>query len=44
MKRRTRNLARRQLTWMRRLERVRILDAGQASPADLAAQLTVSRP
>ena len=27
MKRRTRNYARRQLTWMRRLERVRILDA-----------------
>jgi tRNA dimethylallyltransferase len=44
MKRRTRNLARRQLTWMRRLERVRILDAGKASPADLAGQLTVPGP
>jgi tRNA dimethylallyltransferase len=43
MKRRTRNYARRQLTWMRRLENVLILDAGAASPAELAGQL-VSRP
>jgi tRNA dimethylallyltransferase len=42
MKRRTRNYARRQLTWMRRLEHVRILDAGAASPAELAGQV-VSR-
>jgi tRNA dimethylallyltransferase len=44
MKRRTRNYARRQLTWMRRLEHVRILDASAASPADLAGQLVFSRP
>ena len=44
MKRRTRNYARRQLTWMRRLERVRILDAGRAAPAELAEQLVFSRP
>jgi tRNA dimethylallyltransferase len=43
MKRRTRNYARRQLTWMRRLENVRMFDAGAASPAELAGQL-VSRP
>jgi tRNA dimethylallyltransferase len=44
MKRRTRNYARRQLTWMRRLEHVRILDAGRAAPAELAEQLVSSRP
>jgi tRNA dimethylallyltransferase len=44
MKRRTRNYARRQLTWMRRLERVRILDAGGAAPAELAEQLVFPRP
>ena len=44
MKRRTRNYARRQLTWMRRLERVRILDAGRAAPAELAERLVFSRP
>jgi tRNA dimethylallyltransferase len=43
MKRRTRNYARRQLTWMRRLENVEIFDAGSGSPAQLAGQL-VSRP
>jgi tRNA dimethylallyltransferase len=43
MKRRTRNYARRQLTWMRRLEKVEILDADSGSPAELAGQL-VSRP
>ena len=30
MKRRTRNYAKRQLTWMRRLERANVLDAGPA--------------
>jgi tRNA dimethylallyltransferase len=44
MKRRTRNYARRQLTWMRRLEGVRIVDAGAASPSELAGQLGFPRP
>jgi tRNA dimethylallyltransferase len=44
MKRRTRNYARRQLTWMRRLERVQIYDAGAFTPAELAAQLVSARP
>jgi tRNA dimethylallyltransferase len=44
MKRRTRNYARRQLTWMRRLEGVQILDASRFSPAELAGQLVFSRP
>jgi tRNA dimethylallyltransferase len=44
MKRRTRNYARRQLTWMRRLEGVQILDASALSPAELAGQLVFSRP
>jgi tRNA dimethylallyltransferase len=43
-KRRTRNYARRQLTWMRRLESVRILDARNSSPAELAGQLVYARP
>ncbi len=44
MKRRTRNYARRQLTWMRRLEHVEILDAGEASPDRLARELVARRP
>jgi tRNA dimethylallyltransferase len=44
MKRRTRNYARRQLTWMRRLEGVQILDASALSPAQLAGQLIFPRP
>jgi tRNA dimethylallyltransferase len=44
MKRRTRTYARRQLTWMRRLERVQIYDAGAFTPAELAAQLVSARP
>lgn len=44
MKRRTRNYARRQLTWMRRLESVRILDARNSSPAELAGRLVYARP
>ena len=43
MKRRTRNYARRQLTWMRRLEGVRIVDAGAASPSELAGPDRSSR-
>jgi tRNA dimethylallyltransferase len=44
MKRRTRRYARRQLTWMRRLENVRILDVQNSSPAELAEQLVLPRP
>jgi tRNA dimethylallyltransferase len=44
MKRRTRNYARRQLTWMRRLEGVQILDASAFSPDQLAGQLVFPRP
>jgi tRNA dimethylallyltransferase len=44
MKRRTRNYAKRQLTWMRRLERARSLDA-ERDPADwLVGQLASPRP
>jgi tRNA dimethylallyltransferase len=32
MKRRTRNYAKRQLSWMRRLERANLLDAGADAP------------
>jgi tRNA dimethylallyltransferase len=44
MKRRSRHYARRQLTWMRRLERVQLLDAGAFSASQLAGQLVFSRP
>jgi tRNA dimethylallyltransferase len=37
MKRRTRNYAKRQLTWMRRLERANLLDVGADAPATLLA-------
>jgi tRNA dimethylallyltransferase len=43
MKRRTRNYARRQLTWMRRLENARTLDAGAAAPSELAGRLGFPR-
>ena len=39
MKRRTRNYARRQLTWMRRLPGVHLLGAGSAEPDELALRL-----
>jgi len=39
MKRRTRNYAKRQLTWMRKLAGVELMDAGAASPDELAAAL-----
>lgn len=39
MKRRTRNLAKRQLTWMRRLPGVEIIDVTARAPADAAAAL-----
>jgi tRNA dimethylallyltransferase len=39
MKRRTRNYARRQLTWMRKLAGVHTIDATGRSPADVAAEV-----
>jgi tRNA dimethylallyltransferase len=39
MKRRTRNYARRQLTWMRKLAAVNEIDATARSPADVAAEV-----
>jgi tRNA dimethylallyltransferase len=42
MKRRTRNYARRQLSWMRKLAGVRLLDATDRSPAELAAEIVDS--
>jgi tRNA A37 N6-isopentenylltransferase MiaA len=36
MKRHTRNFARRQLTWMRKLANVHVLDATDRAPAELA--------
>ena len=39
MKRRSRNYARRQLTWMRRLEDVRVIDVTGASADDVAATI-----
>ena len=40
MKRRTRNYARRQLTWMRKLASVNEIDVTDRSPGDVAAQIT----
>jgi tRNA dimethylallyltransferase len=39
MKRRTRNYARRQMTWMRKLADVRMIDTTHRSPADVAAEI-----
>jgi tRNA dimethylallyltransferase len=39
MKRRTRNYARRQLTWMRKLAGVRVIDVTGRDPADVAAEI-----
>jgi tRNA dimethylallyltransferase len=39
MKRRTRNYARRQLTWMRKLASVRVLDVTGRSPDEVAAEI-----
>jgi tRNA dimethylallyltransferase len=49
MKRRTRNLARRQLTWMRKLAGVRVVDVTGREPGDVAAEVrglasTLPRP
>jgi tRNA dimethylallyltransferase len=38
-KRRTRNYARRQLTWMRKLAGVHVIDVGARDPEDLAAEI-----
>jgi tRNA dimethylallyltransferase len=42
MKRRTRNYARRQMTWMRKLAGVRMLDATGRSPRELAEQILLA--
>jgi tRNA dimethylallyltransferase len=39
MKRRTRNYAKRQLTWMRKLAGVRLIDATRRTPVDVAAEI-----
>ena len=39
MKRRTRNYARRQLTWMRKLAGVELIDVDRPRPGELAAAL-----
>jgi tRNA dimethylallyltransferase len=39
MKRRTRNYARRQLTWMRKLGGVRLIDVTERSPGDVAREI-----
>jgi tRNA dimethylallyltransferase len=39
MQRRTRNYARRQLTWMRKLAGVQVLDVTDRSPEDVAAEI-----
>ncbi len=39
MKRRTRNLAKRQLTWLRRLEGAQLVDLTAAGPDDAAAEI-----
>jgi tRNA dimethylallyltransferase len=43
MKRRTRNYARRQLTWMRKLAGVRLIDVGERAPDSVAAEILDSR-
>jgi len=39
MKRRTRNLAKRQLTWMRKLAGVQIIDVTGSGPEDVAEEI-----
>jgi tRNA dimethylallyltransferase len=43
MKRRTRNYARRQLTWMRKLAGVEVVDVTGRSAEDVAEQLVTPR-
>jgi tRNA dimethylallyltransferase len=40
MRRRTRNLAKRQLTWMRKLAGVEVVDVTGRAPREVAADLT----
>jgi tRNA dimethylallyltransferase len=42
MKRRTRNYARRQLTWMRKLAEVRLIDVTGRAPEDVAVEIVNS--
>jgi tRNA dimethylallyltransferase len=42
MKRRTRNLAKRQLTWMRKLAGVEVVDVTGREPDDVAGELLAS--
>lgn len=42
MARRTRNYAKRQLTWMRRLPGVQTIDVTESTPAEVAAELSLS--
>jgi tRNA dimethylallyltransferase len=44
MKRRSRNYARRQLTWMRKLAAVELIDVTDREPAEVAEQILLSRP
>jgi tRNA dimethylallyltransferase len=44
MKRRTRNYARRQLTWMRKLPGVRVIEVTRLDPAEVAAQILDPAP
>jgi tRNA dimethylallyltransferase len=39
MQRRTRNYARRQLTWMRKLADVHVIDVTERSPAEVAGEV-----
>jgi tRNA dimethylallyltransferase len=39
MKRRTRNLAKRQLTWLRRLDGAELFELGETGPEDVAARI-----
>jgi tRNA dimethylallyltransferase len=39
MKRRTRNFARRQLTWLRKLPDVELVEIGSRTPEDVAASI-----
>jgi len=42
MRRRTRNYARRQLTWMRKLADVHVIDVGERDPASVAREILVA--
>jgi tRNA dimethylallyltransferase len=44
MKRRTRNYARRQLTWMRKLRDARLVDVTGREPGDVASEIAQARP